>query len=335
MRMKKLELKAPPLTLQAGHFVDEEYQSYNEMAETSTQNWEYQCTYELHPKALTGRHQILSLENMLISMGQRPGGMMHDVLSAKDSISFAVQVYVEDKATFDKMKLKTGDIMIFDDSKSYNYMTNQKVELAVVTISNDIFGDMLPQFKAICMHKLIDTNRELGRLIKETWRLFTTTNPSLDFKSTEKKIFTLLVRLNEEQKAQATSLTKGEEIAYTIRKQLYKHMDGNLKIGDLANQHDISEKGLQNSFKSLFGFTPKLFMRKLKLNIVKHELSHNTTKDTTVIRVANKWGFMHMGNFSNFYTQLFGENPSKTLKRSFEHADTFKGECVERQEEIL
>ncbi len=134
--MKKLQLKAPPLILRAGYFVDEEYQTYNEMVETSTQNWKYHCTYELRPKALTGRHQILSLENMLISLGERPGGMMHDILSAQDSISFAVQVYVEDKAIFDRMKLISGDIMVFDDSKPYNFMTNKRIELAVVTICN-------------------------------------------------------------------------------------------------------------------------------------------------------------------------------------------------------
>ena len=155
-----LKLKAPPLTLQAGYFVEQKYQTYNEMAESSTENWEYRCTYELRPKALTGTHQILSLENMLISLGKRPGGMMHDVRSAQNSITLAVLVYIEDKATFDKMKLDTGDIMIFDDSNAYNYMTNKKVELAVVTIRREAFGDMLALFEAACLHKLMDTEGE-------------------------------------------------------------------------------------------------------------------------------------------------------------------------------
>ena len=41
------------------------------MAESSTENWEYHCTYELRPNALKGKHQILSLENMLISLGTK------------------------------------------------------------------------------------------------------------------------------------------------------------------------------------------------------------------------------------------------------------------------
>ena len=333
--MKKLDLKAPPFTLQAGFFVEQEYENYNEMSESSTENWAYHCTYELRPKALTGIHQVLSLENMLIALGKRPGGMMHDIFSAQDTITFAVQVYVEDKSTFDKMKLQTGDIMVFDDTKAYNYMTNNEIELAVVTIRRDAFDDLLPLCSNGCLYKLLDTEGQLGKLLKETWETFTSSSPRTDFHYAEEQILTLIKKYIHTQKMQVPMLSKGEEIAYAIREQVYEHMDGNLKVFELAKQYQISERGLQNSFKSLFGFTPKLFMRQLKLNLVRHELSHISDKKTTVMKVAGKWGFLHMGRFSKFYTELFEENPSVTLKRSLAHAKAFTGECVERQEEIL
>jgi len=332
--MKKLELKAPPFDLQAGNFVDREYKNYNEMSESATGNWEFRCTYELCPKALKGKHQVLSLENMLISLAKRPGGMMHDVLSAKGSITFAVQEYLEGTSTFDRMKLREGDIIIFDDSHPYNYMTNKRVNLSVVTIRREAFGDMLPFFEAACLHKFVDTDGKLGKLLYKIWEDFTAATPSTDFHKAEKEILSLLRSISQEQKPQAPQLLKGEEIAYAIRKQLYEHMDGNLKVSDLAAQYNISEKGLQNSFNSLFGFTPKFFMRQLKLNLVRHDLSQNISEKTTVMRVANKWGFLHMGRFSKFYTELFEENPSETLQRSFDDDKAFTGECVMRQEEI-
>jgi len=330
-----METKAPPLALQAGFFVEQEYETYNEMAESSTKNWTYHCTYELRPKALTGKHQVLSLENMLISLGKRPGGMMHDVLSAQGTITLGVQCFVEDKSTFDTLKLQSGDILIFDDSKAYNYMTNQKVELAVVTIRREAFGEMLPLFSAACLHKIVDTGGRLEALLKETWKTFTGTNQNNDFKGAEEKIIDLLKHFITEQKPQAPLLSNSEKIAYAIRKQLYEHMDGNLKVSDLARQHSISERGLQNAFKSLFGFTPKLFMRQLKLNLVRHDLSQDVGPDTTVSGIAHKWGFHHMGRFSRFYTELFEENPSETLRRSFDDAKAFTGKCVGRQEEMI
>ena len=332
--MKKLELKAPPFILQAGLFVEQEYKTYKEMATSSTDNWEYHCTYELHPRALTGRHQILQLETMLISLGKRPGGMMHDVLSAQNSITLAIQVELEDKGCFDKFKLSVGDIVVFDDSRAYNFMTNAKVKLAVVTIAKESFGPMLPYFLDACVHTLRDTDNKLANLLQNIWDEFTSSTPSKNYKDAEQKILNILEDISQTQTPKPSSLTPGEKIVYSIREQVYKHMDGNLKISELVKQYDISERNLQYSFKSLFGFTPKVFMRRLKLNLVRHDLSFETTSETTVVKVAHKWGFFHMGHFSQYYKELFEEKPSETLKRTSEHDKAFTGECVARQEEI-
>ncbi|PHS39580.1 MAG: hypothetical protein COB07_05890 [Sulfurovum sp.] len=53
-----------------------------------------------------------------------------------------------------------------------------------------------------------------------------------------------------------------------------------------------------------------------------------------VLEVARIWGFLHMSRFSQYYTALFGENPSRTLKRSFLQETSLAENCVERQEEI-
>jgi len=333
--MKKVKQIAPILILNAGSFVEEQYENYNEMAKSSTENWDYKCTYELRPRALTGLHQILQLKTMMISLVVRPGGMMHDVLSAKDSISFAVHIDLEDRACLDRMKCQKGDIVLFDDAKPYNYMTNAKVELSVITIHIDGLGEMLPTFKKAIMHKYIDIDGKLATISKDIWSDFTPSQPSTDYDAAEKRALDTLREIIESQQAIPAILTKGEETALAIREQLYQHMDGNLRVKDLAEQYQISERNLQNSFKALFGFTPKIFMRNLKLNLVRHDLSHDTTEDTKVIKVAYKWGFFHMGHFSQYYKALFEETPSETLQRAFDHHKAFTGECVMRQEELL
>jgi len=332
--VEKVKQTAPTLTLNAGSFLEEQYQNYNEMVKSSTENWDYKCTYELRPRALTGLHQILQLESMMISLVVRPGGMMHDVLSAKDSISFAVHIDLEDKACLDRMKCQKGDIVLFDDAKPYNYMTNAKVELSVITIHKDSLGEMLPTFEKAIMHKYTDTDGKLGIISKEIWKAFTSSTPHTNYKEAEERVLNALRMITENQEAMPAVLTKCEESAWAIREQVYQHMDGNLQVSDFAKQYKISEKGLQNAFKSLFGFTPKLFMRQLKLNLVRHDLSQNVSEQTNVMRIAHKWGFQHMGRFSKFYTDLFEENPSETLKKSSDDAKAFTGKCIARQEEI-
>ncbi len=113
-------------------------------------------------------------------------------------------------------------------------------------------------------------------------------------------------------------------------------MDAKFNIDSLAKQHKISKKTLYNNFKSLFGFTPDYFLRQLKLNLVHNDLKKGNPKHSTVTRIAQKWGFTHMGHFSGQYAKLFGETPSQTLHRDYDKdIAIIENACVSRQEEIL
>ncbi|MCK5354738.1 MAG: helix-turn-helix domain-containing protein, partial [Methyloprofundus sp.] len=59
-------------------------------------------------------------------------------------------------------------------------------------------------------------------------------------------------------------------------------------------------------------------------------------EQTTVSQLAYKWGFTHMGRFSGYYTELFEQNPSQTLKTPYSAAEeNIKDSCVGRQEEMI
>ncbi|SFZ98616.1 Transcriptional regulator, AraC family [hydrothermal vent metagenome] len=151
----------------------------------------------------------------------------------------------------------------------------------------------------------------------------------------EAQIVDAMMSILEEQEANTPRFTKSEKIALAIRKEFFDHMDAPVNIASLSFKHHISEKSLQNAFKSLFGFTPQRFFRLTKLNLVHHELIQSDPNEVSVMRVAQKWGFKHMGKFSRYYTELFGENPSVTLKVVNPVLDGMSEHCVERKEEIV
>ncbi len=124
------------------------------------------------------------------------------------------------------------------------------------------------------------------------------------------------------------------EIVLAIRDQVYAHMYGTISIVSLAKQYNVTERTLQNSFQSLFGFTPTNFIRQMKLNLVYRDLRHATAEYETVSNIARKWGFIHMGHFSRHYKELFNENPSHTLKKPHLGENSIAPECVDRQEEM-
>ncbi len=151
---------------------------------------------------------------------------------------------------------------------------------------------------------------------------------------TEAEITDLLLDIINTQKAQTPHLSWSEEVVFKIRERVLKHMDGNISIDELSKEYNISQKSMQNSFKSLFGFTPKEFLRLMKLNLVHHELIRKSREEVTVTEVSQKWGFPHQGRFSRFYTELFLENPLATLKRE-PIIDGMREDCVERKEEMF
>ena len=71
--------------------------------------------------------------------------MMNNSGSAKDCITFAVIEECADKACFHRMKPRAGEIVFFDDSYPYNFMTNGAFRLCAVNMHKEKPGELLPQ----------------------------------------------------------------------------------------------------------------------------------------------------------------------------------------------
>ena len=53
----------------------------------------------------------------------------------------------------------------------------------------------------------------------------------------------------------------------------------------------------------------------MKLNEIRRELQQTNGAGERISDIAMRWGFLHLGRFSEEYRQLFGECPSDTLRR--------------------
>ena len=337
--MKKLIPNTSPLKLSPGYFF-ETYMTSRETIEQGKLNTEYNCMYQLLPKSLRGYRQVLHLNAMQTSYIWRPGGLMHSPASPKDSFVITVFENCVDKACFGRMKLKTGDIIFFDDSYIYNFINNGEIAFSTVMIDKSHLYSIHPMMSSLLNHHIYDTDSRFASILHEIWKRYTEPSThkkqSEDFQQAEDEILAVLMELLAEQTPVIPKLTAGEKTALAIRNQVFHHMDGAINIQSLAEQHNISQQTLQNSFKSLFGFTPNFFLRTLKLNHVHQELAKSSPKQTTVSQVAYKWGFTHMGRFAAYYTELFEQHPSQTLKAPYSAAEeNIKDSCVGRQEEMI
>ena len=331
--MKKKE-RIKSISLQEGKYLEKEFVTYQEMAEHSP-DWSIYCNYQLEPNGMDGSYKILELSNMQVSHSNMVGGFMFSFEAPKNNVCFSIIQEVEGRACFEFMKLKPGMIIIFDDRKVYNFMSSASIKLIDVSINKSVASPLIKSLLNAQQMYFVDTDGMLAHILLEIIERYSDISDKALLYEIEKKVITSMLNSIKDQEPTVPKCTKGEYIALEIRDQIFKHMDGTLNTITLAEQYQVTTQTLQNSFKSLFGYTPQLLLRLLKLNLVHHELYESNVRESTVLEVANKWGFNHLGRFSGYYKVLFGEIPSVTLKKVDHDDDGMRMGCVERKEDIV
>ena len=86
-------------------------------------------------------------------------------------------------------------------------------------------------------------------------------------------------------------------------------------VDELAVQAGVSRRILEIGFKETLGISPYRYLRNLRLNGLHRDLRRASQGSVTITEMAMHWGFTDFGRTSVAYRRLFGESPSKTLKR--------------------
>jgi transcriptional regulator GlxA family with amidase domain len=86
-------------------------------------------------------------------------------------------------------------------------------------------------------------------------------------------------------------------------------------LTDFAQATGINHRTLQRHFRSVYGVTPQVWFRSMKLNEIRRELRQSGGTGVRISDLAMRWGFLHFGRFSEDYRQLFGERPRDTLRQ--------------------
>ena len=110
-------------------------------------------------------------------------------------------------------------------------------------------------------------------------------------------------------------LSPGERWHVVRRAEQYLEECGepSVRIEDLCTAACTSLSRLERAFRETFGVGPRRYLTLRRLAAVRRELLRRGP-DTSVTEVATRWGFFHLGRFSQDYKALFGEMPSLTTR---------------------
>lgn len=85
---------------------------------------------------------------------------------------------------------------------------------------------------------------------------------------------------------------------------------------ELAQVAGLSVRALQDAFQRTLDMPPLAYLRQVRLDRAHADLEAADPAAVTVAGVAGRWGFAHLGRFSAYYAERFGERPSDTLRRT-------------------
>ncbi len=97
---------------------------------------------------------------------------------------------------------------------------------------------------------------------------------------------------------------------------IHDNAEYEITIRDIASASDVTPRALQYAFREHLDTTPLEYLRRIRLERAHRELQSADPALDTVTSIAGRCGFSHPGRFSSAYKQVFGTEPSRTLRSS-------------------
>lgn len=122
-----------------------------------------------------------------------------------------------------------------------------------------------------------------------------------------------------------------QSIVAQAREYVLANRDRAVNVPELCEQLHVSRRTLQYCFQEVLDMAPATYLRAIRLNGARRDLSNATRESRSVQDVAAAWGFWHLSQFASDYRKLFGMRPSETLKAAFGEraaSDTTSGVAV-------
>lgn len=215
----------------------------------------------------------------------------------------------------------------FDSTRELNLITPEQIDLAVIVVSGAQFQKTLQDldredldphfFKRNYIQPTEEAQRALQAYLQQTFHL-ASTNPRLlqrSQKLLKGDLLPLLINCLHTEVSPRLRIHpfRRSVIVQQAEDFIMAHLDQPLTLQDLCKSVTASKSALSYGFQEIFGMSPMAYLKIRRLNGVHHALKQSNLKTDTVLSVANRYGFWHMGHFSQDYKQMFGELPSKTL----------------------
>jgi AraC-like DNA-binding protein len=126
---------------------------------------------------------------------------------------------------------------------------------------------------------------------------------------------------NKQREIEAANRPSAPFFVRRVEQFIEEHARDLLALSDLTGVAGVSTRALQTNFRRFRNTTPMVYLRTIRLELARNELTNAGRAGLSVATVANSVGFGHLGRFARDYQMRFGELPSQTLYRGSGRSD--------------
>ena len=250
-----------------------------------------------------------------------------------ESIVFSVPVLDTNSPIFFNHALKTNELVVLPEGSEVDFLSSCPQGMITVSIERDLanrytIGLLGQEIESLCKNDQVlkfknhyARKKLVGRLNKT---LELALSPTYDLKDIkfqqlieERAISFLLsnISISEYQSFRTERL----KAARRAKEYMIENKNKQVSMLDICEAVGSTKRTIHMGFKELYGITPKTFLKHIRLNHVRKELSQ-AKPGTTVTDAAYKWKFYHLSRFARNYYEMFEEYPSETLKHCLNHS---------------
>lgn len=296
----------------------------------SLQNWPQEYD-QLSSGKFEGFLEDIQMDAVRVFRERMKQSVVQDTHTPMGKISMMIPHHVEPSdASEQARQIMSAGVTLLPYESDFSFVGPEELDYSIISIDHERLAELLSHetytrligFKKSYGIKtapafLVNIRQQLSELIESLKAVKqTASNAELILKATEDKLIQLALTIYEaDDKGNSQLKRLGNQHNYIVQccHDYVASSEGSCaSIVDICKALSIPHRTLNYSFHKATGTSPMQYLRAVKLNAARREL---TKSYLPVTDIAANYGFFHMGYFSQEYRRLFGETPSMTRKR--------------------
>lgn len=267
--------------------------------------------------SFSGVLQTLVSEHVIIGAHHMNQIIVQHGMPNTGFITFLLSGDMKQDFTWRKNRLKGNVVGILHEGMEHYSVLKKNFYGIPVSIKKAYLYSKVEEMKCESLIDIIEINESVELVERDAMRI--QNHVSNLFLAKSPNEFTISQIVKELIYAIFRSSSSEQRNLGSSRRKIFKtgltHMLRNsynpIKVSKLCNDIGVSERNLRYAFRDSSGLSPKQFIDRLRLNLVRNELKSG--KYRKVVDVSGTFGYWHTGKFASDYFKLFNEYPSISL----------------------